>query len=273
MFSYYLSVIKNVFKTTKSLRICIYILITVLYWYLWRFSSFFKKIYLKKASQFQDCIVKTKHWEYMCSNFHDFLMVDDNYEPEMNNAIKKVNKTKGDYLINIGCNVWRWAIACAKMYGYNVIAFEPAPETFRRLKINVLLSKLEDKIQIMNVWLWNNNWTMKFDYIPQRNWWSKIIQDDTILEWNTIEVPVKRFDDLNIDDEKIEKTRLIIMDVEWFEYQALKWMEKSLKKFHDISIMVEIWKDHKDKENTINFMKWLWYTAKEIDEGDWVFKK
>jgi hypothetical protein len=31
---------------------------------------------------------------------------------------------------------------------------------------------------------------------------------------NIIKIPVKRFDDLDIDAEKIDKTRLIIMDVE-----------------------------------------------------------
>ena len=39
---------------------------------------------------------------------------------------------------------------------------------------------------------------------------------------------------------KIKSTRLVIMDVEWYELNVLKWMEKSLKEFHDINIIMEI---------------------------------
>ena len=200
----------------------------------------------------------------------------DKYEPEIYDIIKKVSnwyKKNDYYMINVWCNVWRRGIACAKQFWYNVLAFEPAPETYRRLKINTLLSNLENKIETFNIWLWDENNIMKFDYVPQFNWISKVITEWDKIEWEVIEVPIKRFDDLHIDKEKITKTRLMIMDVEWFEYHALKWMQNTLKEFHDISIIIEIWDQDKDKNKTIDFMKSLWYSIKRIDKTNWLFSK
>ena len=50
-------------------------------------------------------------------------------------------------------------------------------------------------------------------------------------------------------------------------------MEKTLKSFHDISIIVEIWENHNDKEKTLSYMKDLWYRYEKIDDSDYLFSK
>ena len=82
-----------------------------------------------------------------------------------------------------------------------------------------------------------------------------------------------KFDDLWIEKEIIKKTRLIIMDVEWFEFNVIKWMEKSLKEFHNINIIMEIRENKKNKENTIEYMKQLWYSCKKIGNWNYLFSK
>ena len=91
--------------------------------------------------------------------------------------------------------------------------------------------------------------------------------------WEIIKVPVKRFDDLWIEKEKIENTRLIIMDVEWFELNVLKWMKNTLKSFSNISIIIEIWDNKENKNETIKFMNDLWYMEKQIDDSNRLFTK
>ena len=276
-FLHYLYVIMHIFVTTRNIRVLIYVLNVCFLWLLWKKWDFFQKKYIKKASKFRDLIVNTNHGEYLCSNFHDFLEVHDNYELETNDIIKKITKdvrnTKDKYLINVWCNVWRWAIACAKVYWYNVIAFEPAPETYRRLKINILLSNLDNKIETYNIWLWDRNETIKFEYVPEWNGGSHVIQSDTKTGWNIIEIPIKKFDDLWIDKEKIEKTKLVIMDVEWFELNVLKWMENTLKEFKDVKLIIEIHDTNKNRNETMNFMADLWFSAEKIDNLNYLFSK
>ena len=139
--------------------------------------------------------------------------------------------------------------------------FEPAPETFEKLKINIALSWLTEKFELYNVALWNEEWKLDFEFIPFHTWGSHILKGVGVLEWgDIIQVPVKRFDDLLIDNEKIDKTRLIIMDVEWFEANVLMGMENSLN-------------NKESKEKVMNLMKNLKYSVKQIDKDNWLFTK
>ena len=214
----------------------------------------------------------TPFWNYLMESLWHYYMCTKDFEPEIWKLIKSISKRFNDekYLINIWCNIWRYAIDLAKNYDYNVIAFEPTPSTYRNLKINIYLSDLANKIQTYNIWLGNENCDMFFEVWQSCDTCAHIVSRETV---NTLKIPVKRFDDLWIDKEEIDKTRLIIIDVEWFEFDVIKWMEKSLKKFHDINVIMEIWEKHKDKDKTIDFMKKLWYSVSEIDESNYLFQK
>ncbi|MEI8252527.1 MAG: FkbM family methyltransferase [bacterium] len=64
-----------------------------------------------------------------------------------------------------------------KNYGYFTYSFEPSPETYKILKCNVILSDIENKINIFNYALGNQNTEMMFDYNWDNDASSKIIQD------------------------------------------------------------------------------------------------
>lgn len=225
-------------------------------------------------------LINTDFGNYIWNSMMTYFLLNENYEPEIKKVIEKCwekNRGKNSIMLNIWCNIWRRAIDCAKNFNYNVIAFEPAPEIYDTFVTNVALSRLVDKVMSYNIALWSDNSTMKFWYNKYINngsshiitWKSKYDYD----WWVVIEVPVRRFDDLWIDDQKIEGTRLIIMDVEWFELNVLKWMKNTLKKFHDIDIIMEIRDDQKNKDSVITLMEWLWYIAKQIDKDDRLFTK
>ena len=268
----------NFWKWTKSVEFMIRLFFAGLFNRLWVRCENAKMI---KIAENILCkrpyIINTGFGNYLWNSMMTYFLLDENYEPEIKKVIKKISKDRGDIMLNIWCNIWRWAIDCAKNYDYDVIAFEPAPEIYDTFIRNVALSSLLDKVESYNIALWSDNSTMKFWYNKYINsgsshiitWKSKYEHD----WWEIIEVPVKKFDDLWIDSDKIDKTRLIIMDVEWFELNVLRWMEKALKNFHDINIIMEIWDDQENKEKVLNLMKWLGYDSKQLDKDDRLFTK
>ncbi len=272
----YCVVMKNAFKWTWNIKLVIIIFYVLCLWLLWRLSKKCKEIYIWKSGNFwHRYIYNTSFWNYICRNFHDACMLTEDYELSIQNEIKNIAKSKKDWdiFINIWANIWRWSIALTKQYWYKTIAFEPAPETFKALQFNSLLSNTNEQINICNFWLWNEKWYLNFEYNIARNWWSKFIEEQKNKEWtNLLTVAVNKFDDF-IDANYISKIRLIIMDVEGYEYQVLQWMYQSLKGFKDIKIIMEILKDNKNKSKTINFMTNLWYIMKQIDDDNYLFSK
>ena len=227
-------------------------------------------------------ILRTPFWNYLATTLFHYSCIIENYEPEIKKHIDKISnnilKSRGNkkfYLINIWANIWRYTIGLAKQYWYDVLAFEPWPSTFKNLRINTLLSDMEDKIELYNLWLWNANSYMNFSMsVDCDAMWHITDNGEWMNEWNTtIKIPVKKFDDLWIDKKIISETRLIIMDVEWFELNVLKWMKNTLLSMKNINIIMEIRSHHKDKESTISFMKNLWYKVSQIDRDNWLFIK
>lgn len=224
-------------------------------------------------------ILWTDFGNYLAVSLQHYCTITDDYEIDIQREIVKIIKrnskdNKENYMINIWANVWRYSVMLAYKYWYNVLAFEPNPQTFKNLKINTVLSDVDWKTDLYNIWLGNVNENLEFTtWNIECDWKAHIVNDSTSEYENIIKVLVKRFDDLDIDAEKIDKTRLIIMDVEWFELNVLKWMERTLKKFHDISFIIEIWNDQKNKEAVLNLMKSLNYTAEQIDEDNRLFTK
>lgn len=224
-------------------------------------------------------ILWTDFGNYLAISLQHYCSIIDDYEIELQREIlriieRDVKNNRERYLINIWANIWRYSVWLAYTYWFNVLAFEPNPQTFKNLKINTVLSDVDEKTDLYNIWLWDVNWNLEFTiWEILCDWKARIVTGKSLWVKNIIKVPVKKFDDLWIDSDKIDKTRLIIMDVEWFELNVLKWMEKALKNFHDINIIMEIWDDQENKEKVLNLMKWLGYDSKQLDKDDRLFTK
>lgn len=102
-------------------------------------------------------------------------------------------------------------------------------------------------------------------------WHSHIIHENEDKdEITTIETKIFDQLDLWIHTEDI---KLIMIDVEWHEYQVLQWMKETLKKLKDIDIIAEIFDDDPNKEDTLQLMKSLWFNTKRINHTDYLFHK
>lgn len=57
----------------------------------------------------------------------------------------------GDFFLDVGANVGSYTVLAAGASGADVLAVEPVPDTFRRLRNNVLLNDLEERVECLNV--------------------------------------------------------------------------------------------------------------------------
>ena len=226
----------------------------------------------------KDFIFKTKFWIFLWRTFNHWTILEYDYEPWIKKVINNNYKKNHDWeniFINIWSHIGRYGIELTKNYWYQSYCFEPFPDTFKYLKINTILSNVEDKINIYNYALWDRNSEMLFEHIIYNEGSNRLVENDKIIKnVNYIKVPVKTFDSIWLDIDP-QKTKLIIMDVEWFEFKVLKWMENFLKKTVKIDIIIEIWEDNKTKNDVIKFMKGLWFSfyEKPIDLVNYLFYK
>lgn len=225
-------------------------------------------------------IFYTPFWTYYCSSLVHYSWLAPDCGNELQDVVKSLNRTSCDYCIYIGANIGRFAIDAALNHWFNVIAFEPSPYTYHNFRINTVLSNIEDKIESYNIGLWDRDSEIQFmtwekcdtmaHFIDNNDLWEKKM---SWKKWNIITVPVRKFDGIWIPDEKLSNTRLIIIDTEWFESNVLKWMKESLKKFHNVKIVVEIWKHKKEKKDILSFMDNLWYQVEQLGDEDFLFTK
>ncbi len=225
-----------------------------------------------------DVIFTTPFWKFLASNPNWYFVMEENYEPMVKKIIidnvSKFYNNQENIFLNIWSHIWRRSIDLAKNHNYKCFAFEPSPLTYRNLKINILLSNVEDKVITFNYWLWDKEDYLDFEYIPLHDWSSRVFQKwfKQYRHSKMIKVPIKKMDDLNLWI-KNNNIRLIMIDVEWFEYNVLKGMSDMLDALYDVDIIVEILPENKDKDNVIEYMKNKWYNVKQIDDIDYLFRK
>ncbi len=230
-------------KSLGILRRMIFIHLFEIIWIFFHVDSMRPRIYklLKRAYYF-----KTPFGKYLCfsPNSRRYMMSKD-YESPIRDVISHYkHQHKGDLtFINIGANIGRWSIF-AVLQGYQGIAFEPAKETYKILKINTILSDIEDDIQLYNCALGDKDENLEFAYIDGLDGSSSMqkVSDWAFLEKNKQKyiVEVKKFDSLHLDKKIYDSDILVVIDVEWFEKEVLFGMENLLDENKNIEIVVEI---------------------------------
>ncbi len=84
----------------------------------------------------------TSFGSYVWKSFDARGRMHKDYEPLVRkfisiNADKYKPQDNKIYCLNIWANQWRWAVELAKVYNYNVIAFEPVPSIYSELMSNI----------------------------------------------------------------------------------------------------------------------------------------
>ena len=174
------------------------------------------------------------HKMFLDANDSLRLSVNENYEPLETDLVKKVIQS-GDVVIDVGANIGYYTLIFAKLVGKNgkVYAFEPDPMNFNILKKNVEINGYNNVI-LTDKAVSNKLETTKL-YLSKNLGGHRLYSS---AEGNKfVEVQTTKLDDFFKD--KPKKVNFIKLDIEGFEYVALKGMRQLIKKNNDIVIMTE----------------------------------
>ncbi len=164
------------------------------------------------------------------------------YEKEEIEVLSKLINFK-DHVVDIGANIGNHSIAYSKI-SKKVYAFEAHPRTFEILKFNINEYK---NIKIYNIGISDKKGLLYFKKVNSTN-----IGGKRLSKIGSIKSQINKLDNIIKLDKKI---RLIKIDIEGHEYEALKGMKRLLKNNNSL-ILQEFCEDSISKrKKIINFLK------------------
>ncbi|WP_398480816.1 FkbM family methyltransferase [Tardiphaga sp.] len=133
-----------------------------------------------------------------------------------------------DLLLDAGANIGIYGLLAARSTGCQVIACEPAPDTFHTLSDNVRLNRLDDDIELHNAALGDIEGTLTLS-VGQHGL-------NHVVQAGGTNVPQRRLDDIVGDREP----RALKLDVEGYEMHVLRGAPRILANPAFKVVMVEI---------------------------------
>ena len=116
---------------------------------------------------------------------------------------------------------------------------------------------------------------MEFEYFDSHDGGSRVAQfaDDYTHLAQKISIPVSPFDSLS-KTYKTSDVCLILIDVEGYELFALKGMRKFLTELSSgVDLIVEIFENNPARDETVEYIKKLGFSALQIEKDNWSFRK
>lgn len=150
--------------------------------------------------------------------FKSCVNVEEELRLSLWGYIKNHKLKTGEIVIDCGADVGDFTIYASRAVGPSgkVIAFEPDPLIYERLKFNVELNKLNNVI-LVKKGVWNENTTLRF--MSGKDKPRSFLFDEA--DEGVIEIPVVSIDN-ELRELKIDKVDFIKMDVEGAELEAIK---------------------------------------------------
>ena len=136
-----------------------------------------------------------------------------------------------DIFVDVGANVGSYTILGANEVGAKTISIEPIPKTFKALEDNIVINKLQYKVNALNIGLGGKNESLKFTKLLDTT--NHVATKD---DKDIIEVEVRKFDDVI----QLTQPALIKIDVEGFESEVLKGMINTLQDDNLKAIIIEL---------------------------------
>lgn len=133
-----------------------------------------------------------------------------------------------DLLLDVGANIGVYGLLSAKSSGCQVIACEPAPDTFRTLSDNVCLNRLDARIELHNAAVGDADVTLTLS-VGQHGL-------NHVVDGSGTVVPQRRLDDIVGDREACA----LKLDVEGYEMHVLRGATRILADPAFKVVMVEI---------------------------------
>ena len=168
---------------------------------------------------------------------------------------------KESVVLDIGANIGNHTVYWGKVANVKkVYSFEPIKSTFEKLKINVEINKLEDKVRIYNYGVGELYSKANIDNYDESNCGASTI---AISQDGNIEIIT--IDSLNIED----KISLMKIDTEGFELGVLKGSVETIKK-HKPIVYVEVDSDNLSEVEAF-FEKNDYRKEKQVKETNYLF--
>jgi FkbM family methyltransferase len=149
-------------------------------------------------------------------------------QPQLEDLAELTAKRKIDYFLDVGANAGFYSIMFAmKNLSDRVIAFEPDPGNYARLMANINANSLAARIEAIPLALGNDSSeVVLYEGAKWNRGESTIVVPEQTPQEVTFRVRQARFDDqYSIADKSI----IVKMDVEGYEFQALAGMERTLR--------------------------------------------
>lgn len=118
-----------------------------------------------------------------------------------------------DYFLDVGANLGHYSLLAAGITQCRTITIEPVPATFERLQDQIRINHLEDRIDSRQVGVGEQEGSLFFS--TDRDVMNRVVDANYT---DAVAVPVIALDQLDAQ----LPIRLLKMDVEGFEYQALQ---------------------------------------------------
>ncbi|MGM0583322.1 MAG: FkbM family methyltransferase [Pseudomonadota bacterium] len=123
-----------------------------------------------------------------------------------------------DLFADVGANVGSYTVLAAGAAGARVVSFEPLPDTFGKLRRNVLLNGLEPRVASHNIGVGAENGVLRFTSDGDTK--NHVIIGNGLQGGSSVDVTVRRLDDILAG----ETPRVIKIDVEGWEAEVLRGM-------------------------------------------------
>jgi FkbM family methyltransferase len=138
-----------------------------------------------------------------------------------------------DLFVDIGANIGSYTILASAEIGAETISIEPVPATCQHLADNILINKIQNKVNIRNIGLGSEHGVIKFTTT-----FDTINHVATADETETIDVPIDTLD--NVITGRNKTPILLKIDVEGFETEVLKGAAKVLTNKELKAIIIEL---------------------------------
>lgn len=157
-------------------------------------------------------------------------------EPECTEIFKEELK-EGMHVVDIGANRGYYTLIEAKEVGKSgkVYAVEPEPINFEFLKKNIKLNSYDDRVELHNLAIGDKTGEVAFEITEKSNL-HKVALDAQSKNDSHIKVKMTTLDNL-LGNKRVDYVR---MDVEGYEWNILKGMEKMLSKNDNLKIFIEV---------------------------------
>lgn len=130
------------------------------------------------------------------------------------------------------------------------IAFEPSPDNYRLLEVNVRNNHLENRLKPFNMALSDDNSELLFELSGKNFGDHRIRHGEGVTEGrfdeakrNVIRVPACRFDDFLVQNPDInqDEIRLVWMDIQGHEARFLRGAHSFFTSYSNVPVMMEFW--------------------------------